>query len=220
MIPKSRIIATSLSLEPDRAAVARDLHRAAARGMSRLLVNENMVAHAMVEAQEAGLDIRVSGLVGYPIGQWIWPAKKVAIDELSLLQNGPMVVMHAIGPWLDGTSSSAEEFAGLGALAGEVWLITSLAAIPPDRLGQLADDVAATGASHLILSNGVAASGLPLPDADLIGTFARYVQGRFALVAMVPAGTDTATCATLLAAGADRLACADFWALSAGQDSN
>ena len=101
MIPHKSIIAASLHLEPNRAAILRDIHRAAARGIRHVVVNENMVALAMAEVQSANLDVSVSGIVGYPIGQWMWPAKKVALDELSQIQNGPLAVMHGVGPWLD-----------------------------------------------------------------------------------------------------------------------
>jgi|GEM_PF-1426568 deoxyribose-phosphate aldolase len=214
MISPTSVIAASLSLEPDRAAVCRDVHRANARGISVLVVNENMVVCAMEEVRNAGLSVQITGLIGFPIGQWIWSAKKVAVDELAGIQNGPVAVMHGVGPWLDGAASSLEEFAGLGQITGDRWIVTSLSSIPEARLSALADDIAQTGASHLILSNGVAASGLPLPDARLIATFAKQVAGRFKLAAMMPAGTDTTTINATLDAGADKVVCADFWTLT------
>ena len=214
MISKAFVIASSLSLEPDRAEICRDVHRANARGVSHLVVNENMVACAMDEVRSARLSVQITGLIGFPIGQWLWPAKKVAVDELAGIQNGPVAVMHGVGSWLDRATSSHTEFAGLDQITGEKWIVTSLSAIPEARLGALAEDVAHTGASHLILSNGVAASGLPLPDAPLISAFARHVAARFKLAAMMPTGTDTTTINVALDAGADKVVCADFWTLT------
>ena len=214
MISPKLIIAASLSLEPDKAAVCRDVHRANACGVSHLVVNENMVACAMAEVHRAGLNVRITGLIGFPIGQWIWPAKQVAVHELAGIQNGPVAVMHGVGPWLDGVAPSHEEFAGLSQITGDKWIITSLSAIPEARLNALADDIAHTGASHLILSNGVAASGLPLPDATLIAAFSKHVAARFKLAAMMPDGTDTITMNAALDAGADKVVCADFWTLT------
>ncbi len=220
MISTDRIIAASLGLEPDRAAVARDVHRAAARGIPHLVVNENMVAEAMAEVQGAGLSVRVSGIVGFPIGQWVWPAKKVAIDELSAIQNGPCAVMHGVGPWLDAAPFSREEFAGLATMVGEKWVVTSLTAIPPDRFAALADDLASCGTRLLILSNGVAASGLPLPDTARISAMAEAAGGRFRLAAMAPAETEEETILASLEAGADNVVCADFWTLTEGNRSS
>ncbi len=220
MIPRETIIAASLHLEPNRAAVLRDVHRAAARGLSHLVVNENMAALAMEEVRDAGLDLKVTGIVGFPIGQWVWPAKAVALDELAAIQNGPNAVMHGVGPWLDSTVGSTEEFLGFAELTGDVWIMTSLSAIPADRLKALADDVAQCGAALLILSNGVAASGLALPDDAAIGAIAAKVNGRFELAAMAPAGTTAAAISGWLEAGADKVICTDFWALTAPSPNN
>jgi len=214
VIPRNAIIAASLNLEPNRAAVLRDVHRAAARGLGHLVVNENMVALAMDEVRDAGLDLKVSGIVGFPIGQWVWPAKKAALEELAAIQNGPQAVMHGVGPWLDRTDGSAEEFTGIASLTGEIWVMTSLSAIPANHLAQLADDVAQCGAAMMILSNGVAASGLPLPDTETIATVAKYVDGRFRLAAIAPAGTPPATILGFLSAGAHKVISEDFWTLA------
>ena len=220
MIPRDAIIAASLHLEPDRAAIARDVHRAAARGLDHLVVNENMVTLAMKDVQSAGLDLQVTGIVGFPIGQWVWSAKAVALQELVAIQNGPQAIMHSVGPWLDGTKGSAEEFAGISALGRDVWVMTSLSAIPADRLNELADTVAQCGATTLILSNGVAASGLPLPDTRPIGALAKCTGGRFELAAMAPQGTAPATISGWLDAGADKVICTDFWDLTAPPSNN
>lgn len=214
MISSDTIIAASLGLEPDRAAVVRDVHRAAVRGIENLLVNENMVSLAVEEARNAGLDIKISGLVAYPIGQWIWPAKSIAIEELSAIQNGPAAVMHAVGPWLDETEPSREEFSGLSALQQDKWVMTSLTAIPEGRLAALAGEIAGCGASLLMTSNGVAASGLPLPTPEKISAMAAHACGRFKLAAMAPAGCNASEATAYLKAGADKVICADFWTLT------
>lgn len=214
MIPSPKLIAASLALEPNRAAVQRDLHRAAAKGIRHVLVNENMIADAMAEVRAAGLEVLVSGLVAFPIGQWVWPAKAVGLDDMAQLQNGPAAVMHGVGPWLDGASSSREEFAGLAARQGDLWVMTSLSAIPLERYRALADDLAACGTSLLILSNGVAASGLALPSPEQITALAKAVAGRFELAAMAPEGRSEANIVADLEAGADRVVSADFWALA------
>lgn len=220
MIPRESIIAASLHLEPNRAAVLRDVHRAASRCLAHLVVNENMVVPAMQEVRSAGLDLKVTGIVGFPIGQWVWPAKATAMEELAAIQNGPQAVMHGVGPWLDRTDGSKEEFAGIAALPGEVWVLTSLSAIPSDRLAALADDIAQCGATMLILSNGVAASGLPQPGDKSIGAIAAQSSGRFELAAMAPAGTPPTTISGWLDAGADRVICSDFWTLSMPPPNN
>ena len=211
MINPDMIIAASLDLEPNRAAVCRDLHRAAARGIDHILVNENMVGLAMAEVQVAGLNLLVSGIVGYPIGQWIWAAKRVAVEELAAVQNGPTVVMHAVGPWLDETPGSREEWRGLSAISEETWVMTSLSAIPEDRHQTLADDIASCGARLLILSNGVKASGLPFPETDQCDSIARCAGNRFKIAVMVPLGTSDEQFDAWQKAGVTKFICADFW---------
>ena len=220
MIPRAAIIAASLNLEPNRAAVLRDVYRANARGLHNIVVNENMVSLAMEEVRSASLDLQVTGIVGFPIGQWLWPAKACALKELDAIQNGPQAVMHGVGPWLDGTEGSKAEHTGIAALSGDVWVMTSLSAIPTDRFEELANDMAQCGATMLILSNGVAASGVPLPDKTTISAIARCVEGRFKLAAMAPYGTPQAAVSGWLNAGVDRVICTDFWELTAPAPDN
>ncbi|WP_068088104.1 hypothetical protein [Polycladidibacter stylochi] len=218
MISPNKIIAASLHLEPNTAAIVRDVHRAEKLGLKQLLLNENMVQLAMDEVKRADFSLSVSGIVGYPIGQWGWSAKKVAVEELAKIQNGPACIMHAVGPWLDETPASAEEFDALASLTEEVWLLTSLAAIPAERVEKLANDIARAGTKLLILSNGVAASGLPLPDEKQIALVKKYANGRFEIAAMAPPGTPATEINNWLHAGADKVVCSDFWSLTCEEE--
>jgi hypothetical protein len=214
MIAADNIIASSLELEPNIAAVHRDLFRADKLGAKQIVVNENMFAAAVAEAQRAGLGVQVVPAVGFPIGQWFWPMKLTAIRAFEALRAGPVLVMHSVGSWLDRTDAAETEANGIRDLKGQKWLMTSLSLIPPDRLDELADDVTSMGVEALFLSNGVAASKIPAPESELIGVIRKVAAGRFKIVARPEAGAGEAVAKSALDAGADAICSDDFWQLS------
>jgi len=213
MVDTSKIIASHLNLEPNRAAVLRDLYRAAASGINNFLVNENMLQCVMDEVQASNLNIKVSPIIAFPIGQWYWGAKKAAIDALGPIQNGPTVLMHSVGPWLDGHDIAKEEWQELSKIEGENWVMTSLSAIPNERYDELADELADAKIHSVILSNGVKASGLQPPDSNQIEAFAKSVNGRLRIVARIPDKLTTTQCEKYIEAGADAITSDHFWNL-------
>ena len=102
-------------------------------------------------------------------------------------------------------------------------VMTSLSAIPEDRLGQLADDLSKSGATRVVLSNGVAASDYPHPTFNWVKTFSDVVDGRFKIAAMCPAWMTAKQVGDYLSSGADFAVCEHFWELgrsTAKQDRN
>lgn len=215
MIPTDKLIASHLNMEPNRAAIIRDLYRAEQVGLSHILVNENALAHVSQEIKQSRLSIKASAVIGFPTGQWFWPMKKTALEALDPLQEGaPKVLMHSVGSWLDQTLAAQEEHEGIKNVKGEKWLMTSLSAIPEPRIEGLVSDIVDMKIDALILCNGVRASNIAPPSPALISKFAKLVAGRFTIIARGNYLESFDQAKTDLEAGANAIASDHFWELS------
>ena len=201
-----------------QAAVARDVHRAAARGIPHLVVNENMVAEAMAEVQEAGLSVRSRASSAFPSDDGCWPAEEGGDRRVVGDPERPMRGHARRRPMARCCAFAREEFAGLATMVGEKWVVTFShchSARPVRRSGRRSCRLWNAPSDSVQRCRGRAA--VARHGADL--GHGRGGRRRSLSRGHGPAGPEETLLASL-EAGADDVVCADFWTLTEGNRSS